>query len=310
MQKFSQQFPDIISTIPSIIKNEPLAKYSTFKIGGPADFFYRLKNTPELPRIITLFRKHKIPIFIFGGGSNVLFDDKGFRGLVIKIETQNLQVKKTAITADAGILISQLLQRSIKEKLTGLEPWEGLPGTVGGAVYGNAGCNGLETKDILTKATLFNPKTGKFHKVTKNYFSYRYRYGKLKKSHEILIDTTFKLKKRNISSQQQQKILEKYKTYRVQKQPFGFTTGSFFKNPSKTSPAGMVIEKVGLKGKTIGKAQISTKHGNFFLNLGGASCKDIIALARLAKRLVKAKFKLNLEEEVQIVGEKSLVKLA
>lgn len=294
----------LLKNFPDLLFDEPLAKYSTFKIGGPADFFYRLKNNQEFPRIIALFRNHKIPIFIFGGGSNILFDDKGFRGLVIKIETQTLQVKKTEITADAGVLISQLLHLSIKEKLSGLEPWEGLPGTVGGAIYGNAGCNGLETKDILIKATLLNPKTGKFHKVGKNYFSYKYRHGKLKNTGEILVDATFKLKKRNISPQKQKELLEKYKIYRIQKQPFGFTTGSFFKNPSKLSPAGMLIEQAGLKGKIIGKAQISAKHANFFLNLGGASCKDIIALAELAKRQVKAKFRLNLEAEVQIVGEK------
>lgn len=294
----------LLKNFPDLLFDEPLARYSTFKIGGPADFFYHLKDAREFPQILHLFRTSKIPVFIFGGGSNILFDDKGFRGLVIKIETQNIQVKKTEITADAGVLISQLLHFSIKEKLSGLEAWEGLPGTVGGAIYGNAGCNGLETKDILATATLLNPKTGKFHKVTKNYFSYKYRQGKLKNTHEILVDATFKLKKRKISPQEQKKLLEKYKTYRIQKQPFGFTTGSFFKNPSKLSPAGMVIEKVGLKGKIIGKAQISSKHGNFFLNLGGASCQDILELAKLAKRLVKAKFRLNLEEEVQIIGEK------
>lgn len=295
----------------NLLFDEPLGKYSTFKIGGPADFFYRLKNSEELPEIIKFFRTihaktntKPIPIFIFGGGSNILFDDKGFRGLVIKIETQNIQVKKSQITADAGVLISQLLLKSIKEKLTDLEPWEGLPGTVGGAVCGNAGCNGLETKDVLVKATILNPKTDKIHKVKAVYFKYKYRHGKLKDTGEILIDATFKLKKRNISPQKQKELLEKHKTYRIQKQPFGFTTGSFFKNPSKLSPAGMLIEQAGLKGKIIGKAQISSKHANFFLNLGGASCKDIIALSKLAKRQVKAKFGINLEAEVQIVGVK------
>ncbi|MBI2634428.1 UDP-N-acetylmuramate dehydrogenase [Candidatus Peregrinibacteria bacterium] len=295
---------------PNMIFDEPLGKYSTFQIGGPADFFYKLKNKNELPAIIRFCRTNNIHYFIFGSGSNILFDDRGFRGMVIKIETKEIKVIGTTIVADSGVPVSTLLNESLKHSLTGLERWIGLPGTVGGAVRGNAGCNGLETKDVLLKATIIDTETGRIKEAGSLYFNFSYRDCKLKKTGEIVLDATFKLQKSSKSPADQKKIMQGLNRRRLQKQPFGLTTGSFFKNPSPDKPAGMLIDQAGLKGKTIGKAQISAKHGNFFLNIGGASSKDIIGLAQLARRKVKAKFGIELEEEVQIVGKNKLIKLA
>ncbi len=296
--------------LPEIIFDEPLGRYSTFQIGGPADFFYKLKSNDELSSIIDFCNGYRVAHFIFGAGSNILFDDKGFRGLVIKIETKNITIKGTNITADSGVLISKLLNESIKNNLSGMEKWIGLPGTVGGAVRGNAGCNGLETSEILTHATLLNPKTGRIHEANEKYFHFRYRYSKIKKTNEIILNATFKLSKREFSAEEQGKIMQELNRARFKKQPFGLTTGSFFKNPSTKKFAGMLIEKAGLKGKIIGGAQISEKHANFFLNIGGATSKDIIKLAHLAKRTVKRKFGIELEEEVQIISEKCPIRLA
>ena len=287
---------------PNTLFDEPLAKYSTFNIGGAAAFFYKLKSTEELPSLIKFCQTHKIPHFLIGGGSNVLFEDKGFRGLIIKIETRNVIIENTEITADSGVSIARLIQISIEHGLTGLESWTGLPGTVGGAVRGNAGCNGLEAQAILTGALLLNPKNGSIKKANNKYFHYKYRYSKVKETKEIILNATFKLKKSKISGSEQSAMIKKMHKIRIEKQPFGATCGSFFKNPSVDRSAGYLIEQVGLKGKTIGKAQISQKHANFFLNLGGAKAKDVLKLAALAQQKVKEKFNIVLEPEVEIVS--------
>lgn len=300
---------EFTGNFPKIIFNEKLSKYSTFQIGGPADFFYKIKNNSEITNIINFCKNKKIPYFILGGGSNILFDDKGFRGMVIKIETNNVEIKNNKIIADAGVLISRLLNESIKNNLSGLEKWIGLPGTVGGAVRGNAGCNGLETKDVLASAAILETKTGKTKNVANKYFKFGYRYSRLKDTNEILLNAVFQLKKRRFSREEQKKMMNEIQKTRLGKQPFGRTAGSFFKNPSKNHPAGKLIEDAGLKGKIIGKAQIPKKHANFFVNLGNASSRDIIELAKLVKHEVKAKFGIELKEEVQIISETGLTEL-
>ncbi len=299
----------ITKIFPDILLNEPLKLYTTFRIGGPADYFYKLQNYEVLPKLTSFARANKIPYFFIGAGSNVLFDDKGFRGLVIKMEANTIRIKDSTITADSGALISNLVQKSLEQNLSGLENWIGLPGTVGGAVYGNAGCNGLETKDVLKEALIFNIKTGKTRRVFTKYFNFKYRDSKLKKSSEILLNATFKLKKAKTSSKEREKTMEELKNTRYSKQPAGLTCGSFFKNPSPDKSAGLLIEKVGLKGKIMGKAKISEKHGNFILNTGNAASKDVLTLAKLAQRLVKAKFGIKLEPEVQIISPFGKAKL-
>lgn len=301
---------------PAITFSERLSKYSTFQIGGPADFFCKLKQAKDLIPLLKFCEKHRLPYFILGGGSNILFADEGFRGLVIKIETKDIKLQKinpksksVLLTADAGISIATLIQESISHNLSGLENWTGLPGTVGGAVRGNAGCNGLETSRILTKATILNPKTGKIHTVAKKYFNFKYRHSKLKKTLEIVLSATFKLSPRQISLDEQKKIISALHKSRIAKQPFGSSTGSFFQNPNPQKPAGYLIEQAGLKGKIIGKAQISPKHANFILNLGGATAQNILELANFVRKTIRTKFGLTLKEEVQIMSTKGPQKL-
>lgn len=292
-----------------IIKKEPLSNHCTFRVGGKADYFAVAKSTEEITELIDYAKAEKLPYFIFAGGSNILFHDKGFRGLVIKIETKNLHIDKDLITADAGVKIPQLIKESVENGLSGLEKWLGLPGTVGGAVRGNAGCNGLETRDILLKATLLDPQTGKIKEVKPSYFRFSYRSSKIKHTDEIVLNATFKLKKIKVSPQKQKEIMDEIRKGRLSKQPFGLSSGSFFKNPSTKNPAGLLIDKAGIKGKKTGGAQISEKHGNFFLNLGKATSEDLKKLAKLAKREVKKQFNIELQEEVQIMSEYGRTKL-
>ncbi len=308
----NENMNDLIDTLkkefPQIRINEPLKSYCTFHIGGPADAFYKAKNTEEITKLVEIAKKYNIPYFIFSGGSNILFDDKGFRGLVIKIETQNIEINNNEITADSGVLISKLISKALSQGLSGIEQWFLLPGTVGGAVRGNAGCNGLETKDILIKVKIFDPKTGKIKEVDKNYLKFSYRYSSLKDTDEIILSARFKLKKEQIPEKKLKSLIQEIQTQRFKKQPVGLSGGSFFKNPPDQK-AGFLIEQAGLKGKIIGKAQISEKHANFLINLGGATSEDVKNLAKLIKCEIKKKFNINLEEEVQILSEYGKIKI-
>ena len=290
-------------------KSEKLSNYTNFKIGGPADYFYILKDAKKLPELIKFAKKNKLPYIILGRGTNVVFDDKGFRGLVIKNELQNIKITKNLIEVESGVLVARLIQEAMKNGLSELEKWVGLPGTVGGAVRGNAGCNSLETKDILISAKIFNPKNCKFKTVKNSYFKFKYRDSILKKNNEILISATFRLSKNKLSKEDRYKLITEISGARSGKQPSEMSAGSFFKNPSKTKPAGMLIEQSGLKGKAIGGAKISEKHANFIINKGNAKSSDIVKLAKLIKRVVKAKFGTSLKEEVQIFSTKGRLKL-
>ncbi len=296
------------NTFPGTLFHEPLKNYCNLRIGGPAKYLYKAKKTQDLFDIINFAKKNGIRFKVIGSGTNILFDDKGYNGLIIKIETNEIQcgdteiLAETEILADSGVLITQLIAASHKYGLEGLENWAGLPGTVGGAVYGNAGCHGLETKDILKSALLFNPENGMIYKVHKNHFDFSYRSSKLKESGEILINAVFRLKKSEKTAEELQKNMEKYRGERKESQPYGLSAGSFFKNPSPEKPAGMLIDNCGLKGKKVGRAQISEKHGNFFINPGGATFKDMISLKNLAQKEVKEKFGIDLKEEVQIIS--------
>lgn len=293
---------EIISKFTGVKEHEDLSKYCTFRIGGQADYFYRANDTQKLIEIIKFAKETNIPYYLIGGGSNILFDDAGFKGLIIKLETEKIEIVEDIVTADAGVIVSKLIKTAVENGLSGLEKWVGLPGTVGGAVRGNAGCNGLETKDILLKAVVMDPKTAEVKEVFTDYFNFDYRTSKIKKNGEIVLSATFQLTKQGLDEDEQQEVISEIRTKRQTTQPFGSSGGSFFKNPSKENPAGMLIDQAGLKGTIIGKAQISEKHGNFFLNLGGATADDMLKLAQLAKDKVKEKFGIELIEEVQYIA--------
>src|SRR3989339_83619 len=242
----------------NIKKSESLSKHSTFRVGGEAKYFYECGNTKEIPDLIRWAYHNKLPFFVLGGGSNVIFPDKGFDGLVIKITASEIKVGKTQITAEAGAKLMQVAKIAGENDLGGIEEFISIPGSVGGAVRGNAGCFGKEISSVLRAAWIL--KAGRDQKRMK----------------EVL-------------------------ALRKEKQPWGLSAGSFFKNPNGAS-AGELIEKCGLKGKTFGGAQISEKHANFILNLGSAKASDILALAKMAQDAVKEKFDVDLEPEVQIVG--------
>jgi len=256
-----------------IQKNIPLAEYTTFKIGGPARYFFVAKTNQDLIKAVEFAQEKKLPFFILGGGSNLLISDKGFAGLVIAINNEHLTVNNNVIIAEAGVKLAELIKVSLENNLTGLEWAIGIPGTVGGAVKVNAACFNGEMKGLVKKT---------------------------KKIDDIIIFVELELKKG--SQEKSKEIIKEVIRKRKETQPIGqFCAGCVFKNPAGQF-AGQLIEECGLKGKQIGRAMISQKHANFIINLGNAQAKDVKKLIQLIKKSVNKNFKINLEEEIEYLG--------
>jgi len=294
--------------LPGIRKNVFLKNYTTFKIGGPAKYFFVARTKENLITAILVAKKNNLPFFILGGGSNLLVSDKGYKGLIIKTknspkESLRLptgQAKLKNIYVEAGTLLAKVVLEATKNNLTGLEWTAGIPGTVGGAIRGNAGAFRRSMKDIVKEVEVYDIKNEKII-ILKNKnckFGYRDSIFKHKKNF-IILSVIFRLKKGN-SKRIKMKIKE-FLNYRKETQPLNFpSAGSVFKNPAGFS-AGELIEKCGLKGKRIGNVKISEKHANFIVNLGGGKAKNVKKLINLAKKRVKNKFGVVLEEEIQIL---------
>lgn len=292
-QKLKEQFPQIR-------EGEPLKNHSMLRVGGPADLFYELTNIEELPQLLTLAEENQIPYKIIGRGTNILFTDRGFRGLIIKNLTCEHSVNGNEITADGGLLLSQIIKISVENNLTGLEQLYGLPGTIGGAVFGNAGIPGTEIGKFVKNVVLFDVGSG-IQEIPGDQINFSYRHSSIQNERKIIMRVTLTLLPGE--EQKSKDLIKKIDIIRRGKQPTGYSAGSFFKNPMPDKSAGYLIEQVGLKGYSIGDAQISPKHANFLMNKKNATADEILRLADLAKQKVKDKFGINLETEVKIVGD-------
>jgi len=305
------------------IKEEvPLKDHTTFKIGGPARYFFVAQNEKDLKNAILWAKKKKIPFFILGGGSNVLFSDEGFRGLVIKLRNTRYEIRNTKVTAEAGVPLQKLVLETAKKGLSGLENLAGIPGTLGGAIWGNAGAFEREIGDLVEEVKIFKIENCKLQiaKLKNKDCKFGYRDSIFKKRKNwIILESTLKLKKGK-RKEIEEKIKEILKL-RKEKQPLEFPcVGSVFKNvsiekvPKKIQerfrekikngflPAGVLIEVAKLKGYQIGGAKISEKHANFIVNVGNAKANDVMQLIEKIKKEVKKKFRVQLEEEIGLVG--------
>lgn len=312
--------------------DEPLSKYTTFKIGGPAKVLLQPKTNESLMDAFRYVLDHDLPYFILGGGSNVLMSDEGFEGVVIRPRNVGLRVEGDNVYVEAGVVLGKLATMTAKAGLTGLEWGIAVPGNVGGAVRGNAGAFGGEIKDTLVSADIFDGKD--LRTVTKKEMDFVYRGSRIKHggAHELVISATFKLTPADAKACQAKvkELLDK----KFKDQPMGeFCAGCLFKNIEvdgsskklKSSskgkpterfmkevpedfwqkgkvPAGWLIEKVGMKGFSQNGVKVSEKHANFLVNTGGAKAADIHALAKLVHDKVKAEFGVELEEEVEVLG--------
>lgn len=307
-----------------IQENIPLAPMTTFKIGGPAKFFCEAGSEEEILEALKFAKEKNLPVFALGGGSNVLVSDKGFDGIAMKICDLGFKIYDSRIECGAGVMLSKIVNESAKADLTGLEWAAGIPGTIGGAVRGNAGARALggEMSDIVESVKILNVEDLRFATYDLGMCKYGYRESVFKHNPKLLIiSVILNLKKGN-----QEKSEEKIKEIlakRKEKQPFEFPSpGSYFRNPevkdekiikqfeTNTSqktrdnkiPAPWLIEEAGLKRKKVGGAMVAEKHANFIVNTGGATAEDVITLAAVIKTRVRNKFGIQLEEEVQMVG--------
>ena len=292
---------DIKKLLPGIKQNVSLKNFSTFKIGGKAKYFFGAKKKEDLIKAIKVAQDFRLPFSIVGNGSNLLVSDKGFRGLVIKIKNQKSKIKNNLIYAEAGVPLGQLVDMASKNNLAGFEWAVGIPGTLGGSIYGNAGAFGHSMADTITEVEVYNSKNKKIKKLKNKNCKFSYRESIFKKKKNLIIISAKLGLKRGDRKKIKQKIRE-YLTHRVKTQPLNSPSiGSIFKNPRGFLTAEL-IEKCGLKGKRIGDVKISEKHANFIINLGNGRANDIKKLITLIKTRVEKIFGITLEEEIQHLG--------
>lgn len=282
--------------------DEPMKDHTSFKIGGPADFFVTPCSVYSLCEVIKLCNNENLPIFIMGNGTNLLVSDKGIRGVVVKIydNLSDFHVKEDCIEAYGGILLSKLSDIALENGLTGFEFASGIPGTLGGAVAMNAGAYGGEMKDVVIE-TEYIDKEGNIKIIRGEEHQFGYRTSFIQKQSGIAVKSLIKLKKGDKSSIKA--LIDDLTARRQDKQPLEMpSAGSVFKRPEGYF-AGKLIEDCGLRGYSIGDAQVSEKHCGFIVNKGNATAKDILDLIRHIQKTVKDKFNVDLQTEVRIVGE-------
>lgn len=314
-----------------VLLNEPMSKYSSFRLGGAADYFYRAKNIQELSSAVCCAREMEIPVFIMGGGTNLLIGDKGVRGLVVKNDTSNIKMlgikgKKTGFSSaktseqiaylevESGVSVNRLVRFSLGLGFAGLEHFLGQPGSVGGAVYINAHNmrKGIFFGDRVVEAKILK-RNREIVTVAQNYFRFGYDKSVLQKTGEIVLSAVVALRRDDKAKlwKEAQETLE----YRQKTQPTGiYSSGCTFRNISKsdairlstpnyTTSAGFLLDSLGFKGKKAGEAMYSQYHGNFIVHSGKAKPTDVLKLIRMAKEKVKEKFNIELHEEIVIIGD-------
>ncbi|MBN1494993.1 UDP-N-acetylmuramate dehydrogenase [Candidatus Peregrinibacteria bacterium] len=288
---------NLLKKFPETKINIPISPLTAYKIGGPADFFYEVANINDLPELIGFCYKNAINYYILGGGCNTVFSDKGFRGMVIKITANEIEIEGNKVIAQAGALLGQVILKAKENGLGGITKLIGLPGTIGGAVFGNAGAQGIEIKDFVEKVKLFDLEKG-IHEEGPKYFEFNYRHSRLKDKKELVLEVTLSLPPLN-----NEDFSSSVLNFRNLKQPKGKSAGSFFKNPDPANPAGKLIDRAGLKGKRIGDIQVSELHGNWLINIGNGTQEDLIKLAKFIKKEVKNRFNIDLELENILIDE-------
>lgn len=285
-----------------ILENEPLANHTTWKIGGPADLFIQPKDKVGLANAMRMIYKHRLPWRVIGKGSNLLVRDKGIRGVVFKLADglDHLHFEDDVVHVGAGYSLIKLSVMAGKEGLTGLEFAGGIPGSVGGAVYMNAGAHGSDISRIFKSAEILL-ETGDLVQFSLNDMMYRYRHSVLQEQKGIVLAAVFQLAHGN--RKEIAEAMAGHKDRRRATQPLQLPcAGSVFRNPLPDH-AGQLIEAAGLKGYSIGGAQVSEKHANFIVNMGKATAEDVLMLINHIKKVIAERYNIHLVPEVEVVGE-------
>ncbi|MFC1651647.1 UDP-N-acetylmuramate dehydrogenase [Patescibacteria group bacterium] len=316
MQKLKQQ-------LKNLKQNEPLKNHTSFKIGGPAKWFYEAKNIADFVKAVKLARELKLNYFILGGGTNILINDKGIDGLVIKNNCQKIEISDSKVYVESGARLAKLTDDIINAGLKGLEQIGNIPGTVGGAIWGNAGAYGIAIGDFLVKAKILTPDN-QIKEIDKDYFQFKYRDSILKHNSDILLSAELEFREKD-EILELKKIRQEEQADRIKKQPQGVgTAGCFFKNlivelsqikdnqlllnhfnerKQTDLAAGFLIDQAGLKGYKVGDAMVSDVHTNFIVNTGNTTASDVLELVKYIKNEVYKKFGLKLEHEVYFINQ-------
>ena len=284
-------------------ENVSLAPYTSARIGGPADVLIIAESADELAHTVNLLRKQGLDYIMLGGGSNVLVSDRGVRGIVILNRAKAVRFHngdQPSVTVESGVVFSNLAHRCASKGFAGLEWAATVPGTVGGAVYGNAGAFGGDMSGNLIWAELLTENG--HEKLTAEQMAYGYRTSVLKRAELDAIVLSAELSLKNSTKEEATVKIEQFSAHRKATQPPGASMGSMFKNPNGDY-AGHLIEAAGLKGARIGNAEISPLHGNFFINHANTKAEDILALIQLVQKTVKEKQGVELELEIELIGE-------
>ncbi|OGB74028.1 UDP-N-acetylenolpyruvoylglucosamine reductase [candidate division Kazan bacterium RBG_13_50_9] len=300
MHKYRQ----FIKVYPGCTKEQArLSRYCTMKVGGPADLLVEANTPDELISAVKLSRKLGIRYFVLAGGSNIIFDDRGFRGLVIRYLADQviLDPIRKVVEVGAGCRLSKLVKQLADKNFGGIDFLANIPGSVGGAVVGNAGCYGQDVSHVLKDATIFNVKTSRTLVLPPQQLGFTYRNSKLKQKPHLLV-LSARLKVNPDRRQRILKVIEKERQLRWVKHPHAPSVGSFFKNPPGIA-AWKLIDAAGMRGVTLGGARVSAKHSNHLINYRRAKAKDILKLAAKVRSAVRAKTGVVLEPEARFISE-------
>jgi len=281
------------------LENEPMSNHTTFKIGGAAQIMVIPQNSDQIIQTIEICTRNEVPFYVLGNGSNILVEDAGIQGLVIKIEhgMETVYIGEDHIIAEAGVKLNDLAHQLLNASYTGFEFASGIPGTLGGGIFMNAGAYGSEMKDVIEWVEAIS-MDGKIIRFELKDLAFSYRTSIFKAKGYIIIRCGLKLKKGNISDIRDK--MEELKARRSLKQPLEYpSAGSTFKRPEGYF-AGQLIEQAGLRGLKFGSAQVSEKHCGFIINLGGATCSEIITLSKMVEKIVFDASGVKLEREIKI----------
>ena len=301
MEKFVMELQEKLGE-EGLKLQEPMKEHTTFRVGGPADLFLMPKSAEELKESIEILKKYDVPMMVIGNGSNLLVRDKGIRGAVIQVYNRmaEITVDGEIIEAQGGALLSAVAAKAADASLTGLEFASGIPGSIGGAVVMNAGAYGGEMKDVLVSVDVLT-KELEVKTIPAEELELGYRHSIVPEAGYIVLGAKLKLTKGEDAAIRGR--MAELAEQRREKQPLQYpSAGSTFKRPEGYF-AGKLVQDAGLKGKTIGGAQVSEKHSGFLINIGGATAQDILDLIAFCQKEVQAQFGVTLETEVKIVGE-------
>ena len=285
--------------------DEPMSKHSSFRVGGPAELFLEVDSVEKLKAILEVNKELKLPITVIGNGTNILVKDKGIKGIVIKyvakgISKATLDNDTFAITADAGLPNAALANELLKDSLTGFEFAASIPGTIGGAIYMNAGAFGGEMENIVSEVTFLDLDDLAIYKSDGDDCDFSYRHSKFENMNTVILSATMVFSKGN--KDEIKRTMDAYLEKRLETQPYDKpNAGSTFKRGDGFITA-MLIDEAGLKGYTIGGAQVSEKHAGFIVNTGNATAKDILDLIKYVQKIVMEKYGKAIEPEVRILG--------